>query len=181
MTGPIAAGSRPGLALSYLERRARDRHRKSCHQEGRLGLRAAIAAVLAALVPACPSAAAPSGVNPADAALIRRFFALVDRHRPAEAVALMSPAMTASAGTRAAWTRQFAAIGAASVRAIAPSSLAAEAPCRSYKVAIDIRLARPIAGSPIPAFGWSPNLNVRWITICPRGPSLVISSFATGP
>jgi len=126
--------------------------------------------------------ARPSSANPADVALIRRFFGLIDRHRPAEAAAMMGPEIAAGPGDRAAWTRQFSAIRSASVRDIRPSALDGGDRCRSYKVTIDVQLASRIGRTPIPAYGWGPNPNLRWISVCKdRASSLHIASFGTGP
>jgi len=127
-------------------------------------------------------AARPTSANSADVALIRRFFGLIDRHRPAEAVAMMGPEIAAGPGDRAAWTRQFSAIRSASVRDVRPSALDGDGGCRSYRVAIDVQLAPRRGRTPIPAYGWGPNPNLRWITVCTgHGSSLHVASFGTGP
>ncbi|MGE5721945.1 MAG: hypothetical protein ACM3YM_05740 [Sphingomonadales bacterium] len=126
--------------------------------------------------------ARPTSANSADVALIRRFFGLIDRHRPAEAAAMMGPEIAAGPGARAAWTRQFSAIRSASVRDVRPSALDGDGGCRSYRVTIDVQLAPRTGRTPIPDYGWGPNPNLRWITVCnDHGSSRHIASFGTGP
>jgi hypothetical protein len=118
----------------------------------------------------------------ADASRIRQFFGLIDRHRPVEAVAMMGPEMTAGPSQRAAWIRQFSAIAFITVRAIQPSRLGDGGTCRTYRVTLNVQLVQSRNRSPIPDYGWGPNPNLRWITLCPgNGTSMHIASLATGP
>ena len=118
----------------------------------------------------------------ADASRIRQFFGLINRHRPVEAVAMMGPEMASEPSQRAAWTRQFSAIASITVRAIQPSGLGDGGACRNYRVTLNVQLVQSRNRPPIPDYGWGPNPNLRWITLCPgRGASMHIASLATGP
>jgi hypothetical protein len=118
----------------------------------------------------------------ADTAQVRQFFRLIDRDRPAEAVAMMGSEMVSEPSQREAWTRQFAAIASITVRAIQPSGLGGGGACRTYRVSLNVQLVQSRNRSPISDYGWGPNPNLRWITLCPdRGVSMHIAALATGP
>lgn len=95
---------------------------------------------------------------------------------------MMGPEIASGPGQRAAWVRQFSAIASIVVRAVQPSVLGDEGQCRSYRVALIVQLVPRGDLTVIPADGWGPNPNFRWITLCPgNGPGMHIASLATGP
>jgi hypothetical protein len=114
--------------------------------------------------------------------VIRQFFALINDHRPAGAVAMMGPEIAPNAKAKAAWSQQFAAITSIRVLNIRPAGLGDEGLCRNYRVTLEAQLSVRPSKTPIPNYGWDRNPNYRWIMLCPDGrQSWWISSFATGP
>lgn len=137
--------------------------------------------VLAGASPFALSAGPPAASAP-DEAQIRRFFGLIDRHRPEAAVAMMGPEIASGPRERSAWIRQFSAIKSIAVRGISPAGLGDEGPCRSYRVTLTVQLMPQGNLAAIPSFGWGPNPNLRWVTLCPgKRSEMYIASLATGP
>ncbi|MDD5308914.1 MAG: hypothetical protein PHU25_16485 [Deltaproteobacteria bacterium] len=115
---------------------------------------------------------------------IRGFWALVDRDKPAAAVALMDPALKGGAQGAAAWKANLASIDSVQVGRVSPWS-AEKLPdgVERYKVSLNVKCKAddPANPPPIPHYGWSNGNNIRWMTVKQAVPVARISAIDTGP
>lgn len=120
---------------------------------------------------------------PTEEDIIRVFFELINEKRIPEAIDMMMPSLVGDESAKQSWGVQFNSLENIVVKKVEPS-LKEEWTARreTFKVTVNLEVAKEAASAPIPYYGWENGDNLRWVTLEKNEKNLwKISAIATGP
>jgi hypothetical protein len=128
---------------------------------------------------------APTGGEvplPTRLSLISTFFGLINEKRIPAAIEMMNSILVPDESSKQAWGVQFNSLENIVVKSVEPSMKEEWTKNKeTYKVNINLEVAKEAANAPIPYYGWENGDNLRWISFERNENIWRIVSIATGP
>lgn len=119
---------------------------------------------------------------PSEISIVQTFFTLINEHRSADAVSMLSSEMVGGESQKQAWGVQFNAFESVKVMGIEESMKEEWTDLEhSYKVTLDVQMAPESFKAPVPNYGYQNGNNIRWVGLKKEGDLWKINSIATGP
>jgi hypothetical protein len=119
---------------------------------------------------------------PSRLSLVSTFFGLINEKRIPEAIGMMNSALVPDESSKQAWGVQFNSLENIVVKSVEPWGKEEWTKNKeTYKVIVNLEVAKEAASAPIPYYGWENGDNLRWISFESNENIWKIAGIATGP